>query len=595
MNRIFYCLFLVFGLATAGFSQDEPSATDLFSKAVRLYKAGLFDSTIVMVRAFLKDHGKDPGAEYLVPLLIEASLRKGDYSAVRRLFDLYQKKFKSSPFMPRVNYLRGFAFAKDRSYSAAIEAYSRALKGGVSDDLDSLIMKGSEAICAYALTQDELHDAGNESSNDPRIREIARYYEIVKLLSTGDVGKAKNCLESFKNDYPRSGFNVQIGDQLTSALPKKTVAIGLLAPLTGDEADIGKRVTQGVLLAIDDYNRRSHFQIKLIQGDTKGQLLETVHLTTQLTEHDGIPLIIGPMLSSTATVAAAMLMGKNQVLLTPTATDDGIASLGPSIFQMNITLGVLARKVARYALTNLNIKEFAIVEPRTAYGAAMASAFRDEVTKGGGAVFDEQAFDEGGNDFTAQFVNLRKKLLLRKLTLVDPKPRTKITPQDSVKWADSSMSIGAIFIPAESDDIVMLAPQVAFNRIKAQLIGSSGWHTQKTITDGKQYVQNAIISTAFEPDSSWKKWPDFRKEYRARYNDEPDRVAALGYDAGKIAAIAIENAGGTAATSARIAESIASTQKYEGTSGVISIDKTTRTNSEAMILKLTPNGFVRVQ
>jgi len=32
----------------------------------------------------------------------------------------------------------------------------------------------------------------------------------------------------------------------------------------------------------------------------------------------------------------SMLVGKDIVMITPTATDDGIAALGPNIFQMNI-------------------------------------------------------------------------------------------------------------------------------------------------------------------------------------------------------------------------------------------------------------------
>jgi len=594
MNRFFLSLFVVLSTAALSFSQDDLSANEVLSKSVRFYQAGLYDSTIATIRMFFKDHGKNPEAEYLVPLIMEAFLRKGDYQSVKRLFDLYQKKFRSSPFMPRVYYLRGFGLAKERSYTAALETWSKALEGGVSSDIDSLIRQGTEALCANALALDDLHDAGGESSNDPGIREVARYYEIKKLLATGDVGRAKNDMGSFKTDYPRSRFELEIGDLLSSATPKKAVAIGLLAPLSGEEADIGKRVAQGTQLAIDKYNERNHLQIRLVSCDTKGTLLETVRQITQLVDRDKVPLIIGPMLSSTATVAAAMLMGKNTVMLTPTATDDGISSLGPTIFQMNITLGVLARKVARYALANLNIREFAIVAPRTTDGTTMAAVFKDEVVIGNGVVFDEENFDEGTNDYTAQFVSLRKKLLMRKLTQIDGKPRSKLSVSDSIKWVDSTVSIGAIFIPAEAEDIVMLAPQVAFNRIKAQLLGSSGWHTQKVITDGKQYVHNAILSTAFEPDTTWKKWPDFRKSYVARYNEEPDRVAALGFDAGRIAATALENAGGTG-NATRIAESIANTQKYEGTSGIITFDKNTRTNSEAVIMKLTPNGFVRVQ
>jgi ABC-type branched-subunit amino acid transport system substrate-binding protein len=578
----------------------QERAAEVFSKAVRYYQSGVYDSTIVIIRDFLSEHGKAPEAEYQVPLIMEALVRKGDFTYVHRLFDLYSKKFSASAYMPRLFYLHGVTQAHERLYADAFTSFSRALELGVSADLDSLVMKNVETICANALDGATLHTMGGERSNHSSIREIARYYEIRKILSTGEIGRAKTCFADFKNDFPHSRFEPQMGD-LNAPQSKKQLSIGLLAPLSGDDADVGRRVTQGFRLAIDKYNGAHATQIVIVSCDTRGMLIETVRKTAQLMEYDRVPLVVGPMLSQTATAAAGMLRNKETVMFTPTATDDGIADLGANIFQMNITLGVLARKLARYAINNLNIREFATVAPRTAYGASMAALFKDEVVKNGGTVFDEESFEEGGNDFTAQFVNLRRKLLVRRLDQAarvasadSYKPVTVLTPADSARWADSTVSIGAVFLPAETDDVVMLAPQVAFNRIKAQLLGSNGWHSAKTVAEGKQYVQNAIISTPFEPDSAWKKWPDFRKEYTARFREEPDRVAALGFDAGTIAAAALENTGGVL-NAQRIAESIAGTQKFEGTSGVISIDRTTRTNSEAIIFKVTANGFVRVQ
>jgi ABC-type branched-subunit amino acid transport system substrate-binding protein len=496
------------GLLAGLWAQDSAGPTEVLDKAVLFYKAGYYDSTVAVIRAFLKEKGKDPAAEYLVPLIMEAFLRTGEVASVNRLFDLYQKKYRLSPFMPRVYYLRGYALAKERSYLSAFESFSKALDAGVSGDLDTLIIKGCESICKNELPEGDLHNACKERNSHPRIKEIACYYELEKLLASDNIGKAKKRLNSFKNSYPDSRFGEKIGDQLPVSVSNKgSAVVGFLAPLSGDEADIGKRVSQGVQLAIDGYNQRSQSPIKLVTYDTRGQLLETARKTARLIENDNASFIIGPLLSPTATVAAAMIRREEAVMLTPTATDEGIAQLGPNVFQMNVTLGVLSSRVARYALNNLNIKEFAIVAPNTSYGTAMAALFREEVEKNNASVFDVSFFEEGANDYTALFSDLRKKLILRKMNLLrgpSAKPLKKVTYADSIKWADSSVSLGAIFMPGEADDIVMLAPQVAFNRIKAQLIGSSGWYSTKTLTVGKQYVQNAIISTSFEPDTSWK-------------------------------------------------------------------------------------------
>ncbi|MCU0608391.1 MAG: penicillin-binding protein activator [Chitinispirillaceae bacterium] len=532
----------------------EPAG--LYSDAVRLYSAGDYDSTILIIRNHLKQHGKDPEAEYLVPLVMEAFVRRNDFNSVNRLFDLYQQKFRKSTFMPRVHYLHGYAQIRERSFLDGFKSFSRALDGGVSHDLDSLIMTAAETVCANALDADKLHDAATERNIDPRIREIARNHEAAATAPP--------------------------------AL-KAGLTIGLLAPLTGDDADIGRRIVQGIRLAIDKYNSGRGPDINIVTGDTRGSLIETARKTDQLVKQERVPIIIGPMLSPTATVAAAMLAERETVMLSPTATDDGIASLGPNIFQMNITIGVIARAAARYALDNLNIREFAVVAPRGASGAAMAAAFADEVRRSGGTVFADLSFDEGGNDFTAQFLSLRNQLLIRRINQQEKKNVTKISLADSTRWADSSVSIGAIFMPAEAEDAIMLAPQVYFNRIKAQLIGSTGWHTAKTVAEGKHYVQNAIIATVFEPDSTWKKWPLFRREYLAKYREEPDRVAALGYDA---ASLAIASAAGKRAG---IAEALSNVANYEGTSGMISFDRNSRVNSSAVLYRITANGFVRVK
>ena len=595
---------LCIGTGTGSFAKESApaarTADSVFSKAKEFYQAGNYDSTIATIREFLKTYGKDPATEYCVPLIMEALARVNDFTTLHRLFDLYERKFPSSAFMPRVYYLHGFSCAQERSYGAAFSSFSRALAMGISGDLDSLIMKNCEAVCANALDFSALLAFGADTGTHPRLREIACFWGIKKCAAAGDMSRAAACFSEFSKAYPGSVYKAQLSALLTAEPPKNRFSIGILAPLSGDDLDAGRRVVQGLRLAIDRYNSRHVQQISIITYDTKGSLLETARKTAQLLDRDRVPLIVGPMLSSTATVAAAMLLGKETVMLTPTATDDGIAGLNPMVFQMNITLGVLARSLARYAFNNLNIREFAVVAPRTPYGSSMSELFKEEVLKNGGKVFDEEFFEEGSNDFTAQFVNLRNKLLLRKINdaaiAAGGTPVTAISPADSAKWADSSVSIGATFMPADADDVVMLAPQVAFNRIKTQLLGSNGWRSPKTLADGKNYVRNAIISTPFEPDSSWKKWPDFRKEYVARFREEPDRVAALGFDAGTIAAAALEkNAGESAGSASRITEAIAATQKFEGVSGIITFDRNSRTNTEAVICKITSTGFVRVQ
>jgi branched-chain amino acid transport system substrate-binding protein len=267
-----------------------------------------------------------------------------------------------------------------------------------------------------------------------------------------------------------------------------------------------------------------------------------------------------------------------------------------------VTLGTLGAKIARYAMDNLNIRDFAIIGPSTDYASALASGFRKEVEKSGREIVLEETYEEGTKDFKVQFDNLKTKLVMRKQqrTAVekslagDAQPSPKTDPK-LVAAADSGYEIGGIFLPAESEDVVMLAPQVAYHRIKTQLLGSTGWHNQKTIVDGKEYVNNALFSSNLQaglPET--KEWQDFRALYRSRFGSDPDRVAALGYDAAALISVALKEAGSSASAS-QIQQALASIKNYKGASGPISFDPEKRINTEASIIKIKDKQFIRVQ
>jgi ABC-type branched-subunit amino acid transport system substrate-binding protein len=339
--------------------------------------------------------------------------------------------------------------------------------------------------------------------------------------------------------------------------------------------------------------------IKPVILDTKGNMMENARRTKELIDVHKVPVILGPVLSQDAIVSAAMVMGKNTMMLTPTATEDGIAQLGGNIFQMNVSIGTLARKIAAYALNNLNMKEFAILAPQTEYGLTLANSFKDELKKKNIDVVAEEYFEEGANDFSVQFGELRNKLLQRYFEKMSIEKGTayksKISRSDSIKYLDSTLSVSGLFIPAEAEDVVMLAPQVAFNRIRTQILGSSGWQSKKVIQDGSTYVQGAVISATVEPDQSSKEWMDFKKVFRSRFNYEPDRISALGYDAANLVINAVRVSGGD--NSSKIAEALSKVHGYQGLSGMVSFDQANNggSNIESAIMKLTPNGFVRVQ
>jgi len=592
-------LFSAAGVYAAGIPEG---GSPLFRKARAFYAAGQYDSTIVLIREHLRRHGRDPESLTLVPLIAEAYMRKGENAQVHRLIDMYNQQFPDAPFVPRLAYLQGVAYARQAKPAQALTSFSNALNLGLSADLFNLTLVNAENVCGRSLSVDELSTISSKGELHAVLLEIVRFYEIQKLFASGQTVRARNSADEFRRMYPRSRYTEQVKDFLGRVSKDQhkgaPVQVGLLAPITGEDAQIGQFILQGVKLAFDDHNARSHNPVKLIVYDTKGSPVETAKRSKELITKDHAQFCIGPILSNTAAVSAAMFSGKDIVMLTPTANEDGISSIGDNIFQMNVTLGAMARKLARYAVENLNVREFAIIAPNSGFGYAMAEAFKEELSRRSIETVHEEYFDEGKHDFTQELRRLRSRLLMRRLEAIavergNMQRITQVTRADSIRYADTTFAVGGLFMPLLNyEDVVKLAPQVVFQRIRTQMLGAGRWDDPRVPTEGKRYVQNAIISVGPQIDQTGEAWTNFNAAHRARFNSDANRISAMGYDAAQLIVKLINENGG--ADVGKMRKALAAVQGYSGLSGMVTFDPQTGANSEVLIMKVTETGFMRV-
>ncbi len=600
MYRIAFSLaILVF--SSSLFAEQDPRA--VFEQAKKAYVENDYKTTIEVLRSFVKKNGTHQANEYLVPLLVEALIRENRLTYAERLLTIYGRKYPDSEFIPRMAYLEGVVLARKEEFPDAIGKFSEALRKGVPESLESLAVKNVETICKTALTSAELHKMAETPSLHKRVQEVLKYFAIEKSYAAGEVGRASRSAEEFRREFPRSPYSSAAKELADKARNRRSnqIQIGLLAPVSGYDGEIGKQIVRGAQAAIEQHNAgEGRPRVKIVITDTKGSAVETAHKTLSLLNEHGVSLVVGPVLSHNAAVTASICVGRDALMITPTATDDGIAELSPNAFQMNVPLGALGMRIARYAMENLNITEFAIMSPLSEYGMTLTRRFKEYVESHGGEVIAEEYFDEGANDFRPQFQSLRSRLILRRrerlaqVEGMDMTPNSGDLRSDSIRLEDSTLTVGGLFMPAAAEDVVMLAPQVYFHKIQTQMLGSTGWHTTKTILDGKRYVNNAIISTNLEMMVQNDRWKRFQANFKSRYNKDADRVAALGYDAAQLVLKALEQ-NGWDTNPKKVAQALRSMSVHQGISGRVSFDPKTGANSEAAIVKISNKEFVRLQ
>jgi branched-chain amino acid transport system substrate-binding protein len=129
--------------------------------------------------------------------------------------------------------------------------------------------------------------------------------------------------------------------------------------------------------------------------------------------------------------------------------------------------------------------------------------------------------------------------------------------------------------------------------INVPLFGGDGWESAVLLQIGGEALEGTYFSTHFSPDEDRPEIKDFVSRFRARYNEVPDAMAALGYDSAMILADAIRRAGTTDAAPLR--DAIAATRDYQAITGRITLDENRNASKSAVILTIKNGQFQFVE
>ena len=139
--------------------------------------------------------------------------------------------------------------------------------------------------------------------------------------------------------------------------------------------------------------------------------------------------------------------------------------------------------------------------------------------------------------------------------------------------------------------ICIQARQLGFT---GPLFGGDAWEAPQLIEIGGKAVEGTYYSTHASPESTAPEMRNFIKKFHGRWAGEnPDSIAALGYDAAQLLFDAIRRAGTT--DSAPLRDAIATTSGFSGATGKITIDKDRNATKSAVIITVKDGKFAYVE
>ena len=324
-----------------------------------------------------------------------------------------------------------------------------------------------------------------------------------------------------------------------------SLKIGGSFALTGDVAVYGKAASNGVKLAIEEYNAAGGVlgkQIEFILEDNKGSQVDASNAFKKLADKDQVVAFIGSDISSTTETIASIAKEKKIPMITPTGTNFKITSIGENIFRGCYVDPYQGEVLGQLASGDLKAKTAAImVNSESDYSVGVAENFKKTFEAAGGKVVATVNYSSQDKDFKPILTNVKN-----------------FTPD-------------VLVVPDYYTQIALIATQARELGITSTMIGPDGWDgALEQVPNNPEVLQNSYFINHYSPEDQSQITQDFIKNYKAKYNEAPNAFAALGYDSAKIMIEAIKSANAT--ESEKITEAMKKTA-IEGATGKITFDE----------------------
>ncbi len=325
------------------------------------------------------------------------------------------------------------------------------------------------------------------------------------------------------------------------------ILVGEFGSLTGPQATFGTSTHQGIMLAVDEINAAGGVggrHIKILTEDDQSKQEEAANAVSKLISQNGVIAMLGEVASS-ASIAAAPICQSNKIpMITPSSTNEQVTKKGDYIFRVCFTDNYQGENQAIFANQwceeNKKPKNIAILtDVKSDYSTGLTKVFTDKFTSLGGKVIITQSYANGDSDFRSQLTAIK------------------------------ATSPSLLFVPGYYTDIGQIASQRADLGMNVPMLGGDGWESPRLIEIGGKALEGCFYTNHYFADDPTPIVHDFVEKYKARWGSKPDALAALGYDAAKVMAKALERTGGKGGAALR--DSIGQTKGFSGVTGTITI------------------------
>nr|WP_319776120.1 ABC transporter substrate-binding protein [uncultured Sphaerochaeta sp.] len=342
------------------------------------------------------------------------------------------------------------------------------------------------------------------------------------------------------------------------------IKLGVLAPLTGTNAEYGKGFEVGMQMAVDKINAEggvNGYSLELVVRDSKGDQKESSDLARQFADDSSIYAILGDFTSGCCMANAPIVDAAGLVQLSPTASNPDYAGMSDYAFSIMGRQDGEAPFFAKYIIQKyLGLNKVGVIYINSDWGASSYSNFKAEADRIGLDIVSSVNYVQDEKDFSS---------LITRLRAADP-------------------------------EVVLILDQGAVPQIINQIRGA-GWGVQlATLGPGTseqlidlagKNAEGLVLSTPFffdEDDADLMAW---RNEFVERAGFEPTIHPVCAYDTVYLIEAAISAIGDGKVTRQAIRDNLAKVS-INGVSGPLQFNPTGDLTREYMICAVENGKYV---
>lgn len=337
---------------------------------------------------------------------------------------------------------------------------------------------------------------------------------------------------------------------------KETIKIGVILPLTGDAANYGKSLQEGINTADALLKDSVGFALNIIYEDSKAEPQRAVTSINKLLSVDKVECIIGDMFTSTTLAIAPIAEKNNILLLSPTGSANEISLNKKQVFRIYPSEVEEGNTLSNFYKEKFSTQKCAIIYANEDAMKNVVSTIIENF--GDSIVVFESSFSKGITDF-------------KNIILSIPK------------------TVSNVFVIGYLNDAALLVKQSTELNKNYTFLGISTLYDNQFI-DLTKNASNNVYFTApyYSVKSENPNINQFVSKYNSIYKKEPDVWAGYGYDALNIVVKVLRESRSRNIEPYIIMETL---KDYDGVTGLTTINQDHSINKKFNIVQVNNKNF----